>query len=218
MDLDQLKSVWKKAHDQDKAGYWVSEHDLKAMIHRDSRATIADVARQVKRKIRTTGIIGGLAFLLGLNVLIVGGDEPDFFLWLDGWQYGLMMLLMSSTMLMIHFHSRWRLRQIKSVDQSSGTLKEAVLKTHQLFQRVIKTGIWSDAIVTPLVLLFVTGISLYEEQAFAFDYRLLIMSGIALVGSFTFYQLGLFKLNRKLGHFFKLLEQRKRELEELELE
>ena len=218
MELDELKSVWKKAHDQEKAGYWVSEDDLKNMIHSDSRATIADVARQIKRKIRSTGIIGSLAFLLGLFVWIRGGNEPDFFIWLDGWQYGLMMLLMSSTILVIHFHSRWRLKQIQAVEQSSGTLKEAVLQTHQLFQKVVKAGIWSDTIVSPVVLLFVFGVSLYEDQAFAFDSRLLIMLGIAVGGSLVFYRLGSVMMHRKLGHFFRLLDQRKRELEELETE
>lgn len=216
MELDELKSVWKKAHDQEKAGYWVSEDDLKTMIHRDSRTAIADVARQIKRKIRTTGVIGVLATLLGLFVLIFGFDEPDFFLWLDGWQYGVMMLIMSCTILVIHFHSRWRLKQIQTVEQSSGTLKEAVLSTHQLFEKVVKAGIWSDTIVSPAVLLFVFGISMYEEQAFAFDHRLLIMLGIAVLGSLVFYRLGSFMMHRKLGYFFRLLDQRKRELEELE--
>ena len=216
MELDELKSVWKKAHDQDKAGYWVSEDDLKAMIHKDSRATISDVARQVKRKIRMSGIVGGGAFLLGLFVLLRGTHEPDFFLWLDGWQYGVMMLLMSSTILLIHFHSRFRLKQIKAVEQSSDTLKHAVLRTHELFQKVIKTGIWSDTIVTPTVLLFVTGVSLYEEKPFALDHRILILLAIGAAGAFFFHYLGRYMLNRKFGHFFKLLEQRKQELEDLE--
>ena len=163
MELDELKSVWKKAHDQEKAGYWVSEDDLKAMIHKDSRAAIADVARQVKRKLRISGIVGVSTFFFSLYFLLIGNNEPDFFLWLDGRQYGMMMLIMSSALLVIHFHSRLRLKQIKMVEQSSGSLKEAVLKTHELFQKVIKTGVWSDTIVLPLVLLFVSGVSLYEE-------------------------------------------------------
>ncbi len=218
MELDELKSVWKKAHDQEKAGYWVSEDDLKAMIHKDSRAAIADVARQVKRKLRISGIVGVSTFFFSLYFLLIGNNEPDFFLWLDGRQYGMMMLIMSSALLVIHFHSRLRLKQIKMVEQSSGSLKEAVLKTHELFQKVIKTGVWSDTIVLPLVLLFVSGVSLYEEKPFAFDQRILILLGIGLVSVFLFNRLGKFMLNRKFGRFIKLLNQRKQELEELESE
>lgn len=216
MDFDELKSVWKKAHDQEKAGYWVSEEDMKAMIHKKSRATIADVARQVKRKIRMTGIIGSMTLLFSLGILFTRPDEPDFFLWLNGLQYSVMMLFMTGVMTVIHFHSRWRLKQINEVERSSASLKEAVSKTHFLFQRVINTGVLSDTIATPMVLLLVAGIALYGEQPFAFDYRLLLMLGIAVAGVFVFYRLGRFLLMRRIGFFLNHLEQRKHELEELE--
>lgn len=218
MELDELKSVWKKAHDQEKAGYWVSEEDLKALIHKDSRATIADVARQVKRKMIITGLVGIPAFLWGAYFLFKDTNEPDFYFWLNSVQYGFMMLLMATALLVIHFHSRLRLRQINAVEQASGTLKEAVLKTHELFQKVIKTGIWSDSFVMPTVILFVTTIYFYKEKPFALDHRILILLGIGVAGVFVFNKLGRFKLNRKFGRFVKLLEQRKQELEELEAE
>ena len=41
MEINDLKTIWRKANDQEKQGYWISQEDVKAVIKKKSKATIA---------------------------------------------------------------------------------------------------------------------------------------------------------------------------------
>lgn len=218
MDFDELKSVWKKANDQERSGYWVSESDVKNMINKRSKAAIADVIRQLKQKVRMTGVIGGATVLLGVSTVFFSGKEEDFIFDFSSLQYGSLMLIMGICLVFLHFHARLRLRQVRELDQSAAPIKEALESTKVILKKIITTGVYSDAVVAPLVITLGTSMSLYRYEAYAFDDRLLIILALAVATPYLFYRLTRFLMQRKLGHFITALDMRLEELEVLEVD
>jgi hypothetical protein len=218
MDFDELKSVWKKANDQERSGYWVSESDVKNMIKKRSKAAIADVIRQLKQKVRMSGIIGGVTILLGVSTAFFAEKEEDFLFDFSNLQYGSLMLIMGICLVFLHFHARLRLRQVRELNQSAAPIKVALVSTKVIFKKIITTGVYSDAVVAPLVITLGTAMSLYRYEAFAFDHRLLIILALAVTTPYLFYQLTKFLMQRRLGHFIAALDMRLEELEALEID
>lgn len=220
MEINDLKSVWKKANDQEQPGYWVSEEDVRGMIRKKSQATISDVLRQLRQKIRMSGVIGGVTLILSLTTIFVSDASDNFFLneSLTNDQYGIMMMAMSLCILTICVHTTIRYRQVKNLEQSADSLKSSLQRTRQIFQKIIKAGIISDTIVTPMVMVFIAGFEIYGNQAFLFDIRLFYLILAAVILAVFFNRLAAYMMRRKFGHFIKALDNRLQELEAMESE
>lgn len=220
MEINDLKSVWKKANDQEKAGYWVSQEDVKAMFKKKSQAAISDVRRQMKQKVLMTTVVGLLSLAIGVGALFNFSfvDDTLFDGAMTGPQYGLMMIVMSVSILIISIHARIRLKQVRVIQESADSLKIALTKTKEAFQKIIRFGTWSDATVTPIVVVFVAAISVYQKIPFSFDERLLYLILIWIVSSFAFYRLGKYLMNRRFGRFVRALNDRLAEFDAVESE
>ncbi len=215
MEINDLKTIWKKASDQQVQGYWVSKDDVKAMVKKKSKASIADVTRQLKQKVRMSSVISLVALVIGITNLLEFDSKDEFIL--DGvlsrYQYGSMMIFLAAVILAISIHARIRYRQIKSLENTSDPLRVTLTKTKEIFGKVIKAGTLSDAIVNPILILFAMAVKLYSDTGFALDSRLLLMLGVGGAFYFLFYQLGKFMMNRKFGRFITALNDRLAELE-----
>ncbi|MCE7996320.1 MAG: hypothetical protein HEP71_30355 [Roseivirga sp.] len=220
MEINDLKSVWKKANDQEKPGYWVSEEDVRGMIRKKSRATISDVLGQLKQKIRMSGVIGSATLILSLTSIFVPDASDNFVLneSLTNVQYGIMMMTMSLCILTISIHTTIRYKQVKNLEQSADSLKLSLYRTRQIFQKLIKAGIISDTIITPLVMVFIAGFKVYANQAFLFDIRLFYLFLAAIILALFFNRLAAYLMKRKFGRFIRALDSRLQELEALESE
>ncbi len=219
MEVKDLKTIWKKANDQDQSGYWVSDHDLRAMLKKKSRAAISDVQKELKNKSRMTAGFSIFAMLIGVFSI----SKPDLEFGVTNvlpgsTAYGIVLITMSVAMALISINVRIRLKEIDMLVGSSDPLKKSLLRTQVIFKRIIAVGVLSDTIVTPLVLVFVVAVKLYEQTPFAFDVRLLylLLGGIILV--YGFHYLSKFMMNRKFGRFIKILDSRIDELSAFETE
>lgn len=219
MEINDFKTIWKKANDQEKSGYWVSDEDVRAMLKKKSNATIADVKKELKNKVRMTALFGFIAASVGLlSILDPDSDSSIQNFMLAGTAYGIILILMSLAMFTISYHAKFRLSQVIHLEQSSGAIKSTLKRTRQIFDKIINAGVLSDTIVTPIVLILVVALKVYEKVPFAFDVRLLYLS-IATIGLvYAFYYLSRFVMKRKFGHFARALDSRIAELEALETE
>lgn len=218
MEVNDLKAIWKKATDREKSGYWVSDEDLRAMLKKKSKATIADVVRQMKHKIRMSGSIGLIAIIIGILHVFFIEPQEQFFATFSTVQYGIMMLFMSSSILTICIHTWYRYKQVSSLQESSNSLKHSLAQTKLIFQKLIRTNILTDSIVVPIVLVGGLVLGFYGDSSFVFDIRLLY---IALAGTISFailFAFAKYKMKRKLGGFINALEDRLLEIEALEVE
>lgn len=219
MEINDFKTIWKKANDQEKSGYWVSDEDVRVMLKKKSNATIADVKKELKNKVRMTASFGFIAVSVGvLSILDPDSDSSIQSFMPEGTAYGIVLILMSLAMFAISYHAKFRLDQVINLEESSDPIKSTLKRTRQIFEKIINAGVLSDTIVTPIVLILVIALKVYEKVPFAFDLRLLYLSatGIGLV--YGFYYLSRFVMKRKFGHFARALDSRIAELEALETE
>ena len=220
MEISDLKSVWKKANDQHKSGFWVSEHDVKALIKKKSKATISDVERQLKQKILMSSVIGLIALVIGIGNLFSLDTGGNFFFdeGMTSVEYGSMLIVMSVSILTISVHAQIRYKQVRRFVKSTNSLKAALTITRGIFKKIISFGIWSDTLFTPLVLAFIVTLKLYKGAPFQFDerliYLLLIVGGSALI----FNRLGKYLMNKRFGRFVNAIDDRLEELEGLEID
>ena len=220
MEINDLKTIWKKANDQNRSGYWVSDLDIKALIKKKSKAAIADVERQLKQKILMSSIVGLIAFAIGLGSLL-NFDSGDGFLFVDGMtsvEYGIMMIVMSASIITISIHARIRYKQVRNYAESANSLKLTLVTTKSIFKKVISFGIWSDTLITPLVMTFIVTMKLYKDVPFAFDERIIYLLVVAALSVLIFSRLGKYLMNRKFGPFLNAINDRLGELEGMEIE
>ena len=220
MDIDELKSVWKKVGDQNRPGYWVSEDDIRTIVKKKSQVAIAEASRQVKQKKRMTLLIGLPTLILSL-VHLAGlwpANEGSLLEFAHGPAYGFVLLIMSCCILFIHIKSRKRYAEMKALETSSDPLQGTLKRNREIIRGVIRTGVMSDMIVTPLVLVFAMAFSFYKDQAFAWDFRLLILAITMAITPFIFQRLARFLMHRRFGRYVKALDDRLSELEAISAE
>ncbi|OEK02443.1 hypothetical protein BFP97_13335 [Roseivirga sp. 4D4] len=217
MEVNDLKAIWKKANDQEKSGYWVSREDMHALVRKKSRATIAEVMRELTRKVRISTAISILAALIGLmNIL---NPQNEGFIsenLINDSVYGVLVLIMSACIMAISIHARFRRRQLSALETSAETLKRALISTKEIFGKIIQTGIWSDTVVTPSIIIGMAAFKVYQKSPFAFDMRLVYLIGVWVALGFAFHALAKFMMRRKFGRFIKNLDDRLQEFESLE--
>ncbi len=219
MEVNALKAIWKKANDRDKQGYWVSDEDMREMLKKKSHAAIADVQKELKNKILMTTLFTIFGLGMGVYTLlqVPGGLNVGDFLPTET-AYGITLIIMGVAIGVISVHTRIRQRQVKALVQSAKPLKESLKLTRSIFQKIIGAGVLSDTIVTPLVMVLIIAVQVYNKQPFAFDLRLLYLLLAAVVLVYGFYYLAKFMMNRKFGRFVNALDDRLSELEAMESE
>ncbi|MBO3699693.1 hypothetical protein [Roseivirga sp. E12] len=219
MEVNDLKAIWKKASDREKSGYWVSDEDLRTMLKKKSHAAIADVQKELKNKILMTTIFSVFGLVMGCFIVFKPPADLDLGDFVPtGLAYGITLIIMGVAVGVISIHTRIRHRQVRQLVEAAQPLKASLTQTRGIFQKIIGAGVLSDTIVTPLVMILIIAVQVYNKEPFAFDLRLLylLLAAVALV--YGFYYLAKFMMNRKFGRFVKALDDRLNELEAMETE
>src|SRR6056297_3281083 len=79
MELEQLKTVWKKTTDQETEGYFVSKEEVQRLIGKRSNTTISQIKRKIRNKIFMSASIGLLLLAFASYVFIAEERIFDFF-------------------------------------------------------------------------------------------------------------------------------------------
>lgn len=221
MEINDLKSVWKKANDREKPGYWVSEEDVRDMIGKKSNTTLADILRALKFKIRTSsiGVVVSLAAVIfALNV----HDGPDkrylFGLLETAGQFAVAMGLLGTVLLRFSVVLRLRYRQIRNYETTDLSLRDSIENAIKVVNDVIRSGTYSDTFGMTVLVLWVSYIRMFGTDAFQVDVRLvyLLLAGLTvpLVLYFTSRRLH----QNKYRHFVEALERYRNELNDMDSE
>lgn len=221
MEIKDLKSVWKKASDQENPSYWVSEADIRDMISNKSNTTIADVARALKFKIRTSTIgvmISLAAVIFGLNA----NDSPEktyFFGQLDTpEQFAVAIGLLGLVLLRFSIVLRLRYRQILNYQTTAYSLRDSITNARNAVKDVIRTGTYSDTFGMTVFILWVSYIKLFGSGVFQADTRLLYLLLIGLAVPVVLYLISRRLHYNKYRHFVEALELYLDELNEVDAE
>lgn len=215
MEINDLKSVWKKANDQEKPGYWVSEEDVQKMIRNKSRLTIQRIKKAIRLKlvflIFSCFTVTASAFLFRLDKM-----EGESF-WLDEWvsieQMGDMMVFMGVIVVAITWRSIQRYRKIISLERSSLPLSETLKQIRSIIQSVINTGIYGDVIGVPILVIWTMSVHYYGKTGFVFDIRLLYILIPAMVLPVLVYFKNSRFMHSRYGHHMQALNESLNELE-----
>lgn len=221
MEINDLKSVWKKANDREKPGYWVSEEDIRDVIGNKSNTTMAAIARALKWKIRTSSF-GVLVSLASIIIMLNANDGPDktyFFGLLDTpEQFAVAMGLLGLVLLRFSVVLRLRYRQIRKYEMTAFALRESIDSARKAVKNVIRTGTYSDTFGMTVFILWVSYIRLFGHDGLMVDMRLLYFLLIGLITPVAFYLIGSRLHNSKYGHFVKALGECLDELDEMDSE
>jgi len=220
MEINDLKSVWKKANDQEEPGYWVSKEDVKRMIESRSKLTIADVRRAMRLKLiflfvsTLVGITGVVFFKSGLV------ESDDFWLgeWLTISQMGNMLVFMSVILSFILVLSASRYKKVVSLEKSSLPLNESLRIIREIIRGVINMGIYGDVIGVPVLAAWGMWIYYYGETGFEFDIRLIyVLLAVIVLPTLVYFKNSRF-MHRRYGHFILAIDENLEELEATDLE
>ncbi len=215
MEINDLKSVWKKANDQEKPGYWVSEEDVQKMIRNKSRLTIQRIKKAIRLKlvflIFSCFTVTASVFLFRLDKM-----EGESF-WLDEWvsieQMGDMMVFTGVIVVAITWRSIQRYRKIISLERSSLPLSETLKQIRSIIQSVINTGIYGDVIGVPILVVWTMSVHYYGKTGFVFDIRLLYILIPAMVLPVLVYFKNSRFMHSRYGHHMQALNESLNELE-----
>lgn len=215
MEINDLKSVWKKANDQEKPGYWVSEEDVQKMIRNKSKLTIQRIKKAMRLKLAFL-ISSSLITVLAAFLFRLDKMEGESF-WLDKWlsieQMGDMMIFMSIIVLLITVRSIQRYRKVITLERSSLPLSETLKKVRSIIQGVITTGIYGDVIIVPILVIWIMSVHYYGKTGFVFDIRLLYMLLPATILPVLIYFKNSRFMHGRYGHHIKALDESLTELE-----
>lgn len=221
MEISDLKSVWKKASDQEKPGYWVSEKDVRTMISNKSYTTLAGIARALKFKIRTSSV-GVLVSLAAIVFTLNAGDPPDktylFGLLETPEQFAIAMGSMGLVLLRFSIFLRLRHRQIREYESTTYALRDSIESAASVVKNVIRTGTHSDTFGMTVLALWVAYSNMFGMGDFVVDLRLLYLILIGLVASMVLYIISRRLHYNKYRHFLEALEQYREELNEMDVE
>ncbi|GAB5524430.1 MAG: hypothetical protein Roseis2KO_23020 [Roseivirga sp.] len=221
MEINDLKSVWKKASDQKMPGYWVSEEDVRTMISNKSHTTLAGIARALKFKIRTSSF-GVLISIAAIVFTLNAGDPSDktylFGLLKTPEQFAIAMGSLGLVLLRFSVFVRLRYRQIREYETSTYALSDSIESAASVVKNVIRTGTHSDTFGMTVLALWVGYSNMFGPDDFAPDLRLLYLILTGLIASVLLYQISKRLHYNKYRHFLEALEQCQEELNEVDAE
>ena len=220
MEINDLKTIWKKANDRQEQGYWISTEELRAMIHKKSQVTIAKAKSELKQKTFKSAGIGILTLVIGVVMTFFMDPEEDFMFdrIMSVSQYGTMMLVMSATILGISVHTRIRYVQIQKLEEFDQPITTFLSKVNALFGKLMKAGTFSDSLVTPLIMSTIAYMALYKDSAFHWDIRVVYLVGVYIISLGVFYKLSLRFMKKRYGRFIQAVNGHLEELDTLDSE
>lgn len=206
MELQDLKSIWTKVVDTEKTTYQIDQSDVQIIIKKKSNILISKIKRELQFKRWLLGIIGSLTTILA--PLFYYKDTADFFLdsILSRLEMSIILFTMGIILLIVFTNVFISYRKITDFQKTSGNLKITLQETIKILNRIIKFGIYSDALGVPFIVTWIFYRKLYEDEAFNFDLRFLYLGCTAIIVFIIKYYIGTYLQTRKYNPYINSLK------------
>jgi len=189
MELQDLKLIWTKVVDEEHIKYELDRKKVQEMIHEKSNTILAKVEYRLKYKRWFCGIIGGFTILLSPTYLLLNKDtNPLFGNVLSKVELFSITLLMGLALMFLCIKISLDYKKIVAQKTASENLNTTLNKVSDILKNIMKTTIFLDTIIVPLVTFLILYRILFEESSFVFDSRVLyILLGTAIAFLFIRY-------------------------------
>ncbi len=207
MEIHDLKSIWTKVVDSEHTKYQVDQDKVQQLIHKKSNTTIDMIKRKLIRKQWLLGIIGSVTVLLA--PVFYYDTDSSYFLdsILSKFEMSLIYFLMGVIIIIAFINAHRCYRKIVDYQKMSDNLKTTLEQTINILNKIMKHGVYSDAIGIPIFGTWILYRSLFKEASFAFDHRILLLILFA-IGLFILKKyIGTYLQNKKFRPFINTLEK-----------
>lgn len=219
MELDQLKTVWKKTTDHEVEGYFVSKEEVQRLIGKRSNTTISQVKRKIRNKIIMSGSIGLLLLAFATYVFIAEDRVFDFYVSFadkaSNLEMGTFYLVFGLVICFISVFNAFSYRKILKIEKQKSDLKSSIKSILAILHTAIKVKTYSDTLVVPgtvLVLMIIDlirGIGIFPNATVL----LLFVLGALVFATFSYF-MAKYGQNKRYGRQIRALEECLDELEE----
>ena len=153
MDLDQLKSVWKKTSGELGEGYFISEEGMRELLKKKSNTAISKVKRQMKQKVRYAGTISILMFMF--SIWAFNREEPLFDK-VSNIEAGIFYLIFGFVIAFISLFNLYSYRKVLKIEHYESDLKTSVSSVIKVLKSAMNAKIFSDTFVLPFTVIVLT--------------------------------------------------------------
>lgn len=219
MELEQLKTVWKKTTARESEGYFVSDEEVQRLIGKRSNTTISKVKRKIKIKVFMAGGIGLLLLAFASYVFIAEDRVFDFFVSFSdtasNLEMGTFYLVFGLVVCFISLFNAFSYRKILKIEKRKSDLKSSIKNILAILQNAIRVKIYSDTLVVPCTVLvliiidLIRGIGIFPNATIL----LLFVLGAVVFATFSYF-LAKYSQNKRYGSQIRALEECLEELEE----
>lgn len=219
MELEQLKTVWKKTTEREVEGYFVNKDEVQQLIRKRSNTTISQIKRKIRNKIFMSGGIGLLLLAFASYVFIAKESVFDFFGSITNsepnLEVGIFYLVFGLVICFISVFNAFSYNKILNIEKRKRDLKSSITNILAILQNAMKVKVYSDSLVVPgtvLALVFIDlirGIGLFPNVT-----TLLLFVLATIVFTTFFYFISKYSQNKRYGSQIRALEECLNELEE----
>ncbi len=206
MELVELKSVWQLVNADIKEKDFVDDKILIDTIHQKSETELGKIRIALKIKLIVGSLVGilGLALLLGLFI------APQKFNTLDSIfsEYETMvfystLIISLSAMLWFNYQSY---KKVAASETQALTLKESLDMVIQAMKKSIRFNIYSDALMSPIVLTWLVYAYVYHDRNFEFDLLGIIILILPILVGYLAYFVQRYTQKLRFGKYVDKLE------------
>jgi ABC-type transport system involved in cytochrome c biogenesis permease subunit len=219
MELEQLKTVWKKTTEREVEGYFVSKKEVQRLIGKRSNTTIFQIKRKIRNKVFMAGGIG--LMLLAFAAYLFTAEEQVFELFesfvdpTSNLEMGAFYLVFGLVICFISIFNAFSYRKILKIENRKSDLKSTIQSILAILQKAIKVKIYSDTLVIPGTILSLVLIDLISSIGIFPNTNILL---VFVLGSVVFATLSYFITtygqSKRYGSQIRALEDCLTELEE----
>ena len=219
MELEQLKTVWKKKTDREVEGYFVSKEEVQRLIGKRSNTTISQIKRKIRNKIFMSASIGLLLLAFASYVFIAEERIFDFFVSFSdpasNFEMGTFYLVFGLVICFISVFNAFSYRKILTIEKRNSDLKSSIKNILAIVQNAMQVKVYSDTLVVPgtvLVLVMIDlirGIGIFPNVTIL----LLFVLGAVVFAMFSYF-MAKYSQSKRYGSQIRALEECLEELEE----
>jgi len=215
MELEALKTIWVKVSEEHQKSYSVNEGLIQSMIKQKSNIEIAEIQRTMRTKI----VFASLIVLVGIFIVWSMVNIEDFVVFeqflskREGIVVWSFCTILIAIVALFMTYSYRRISQLLSYSLGVKTTLEQTLK---IMKEVFLVGTLSDAVGSPIIMVWVAYVQIYEEQNFVPDQRVWFLLAFGLGMGLLAYFLNRRVQRNKFGSYLNSLKDCLRDLENLE--
>jgi hypothetical protein len=219
MELEQLKTVWKKTTKHEVEGYFVSKEELQRLIGKRSYTTISQIKRKIRNKVFMAGGIGLLLLAFASYALVTKEPVLDFFEFISdpkpNLEVGIFYLIFGLVICFISVFNAFSYRKILNIEKRESDLKSSINSILAIVKKAMEVKVYSDSLVVPgtvlalIIIDLVHGIGLFPNVT---TLLLFVLGAIAFT-AFSYF-ITRYSQNKRYGSQILALEECLQELEE----